>query len=419
MPKKYLAWIFVFGIFLPLVVVFMINVVVDPYSVWGSGSILGVNARKPLFTDFERISKAYEIRRLKPHGIVLGSSRAERGIDPDHPAWPTDGNYNLCLRGISLEEIQGFLNHSIGVSDIEVVVYGLDFFTFNACQKTHEQYDPDILASEIFDSGWILEALRLSASTKTLLDSWRSFRMQNSPEALLGPLKNGRLNDNDMRNNIVEWGGQRAAFERNEQLSMSLLYNANGQRYDFVNEDTSTFDQFRKILATCHENDIRLFLFISPTHARQLELIAYTDLWGKFEEWKRQLVIANEAVAEQFGKEPFALHDFSGYNAWTSEPLPVEEGTEARMKYYWESSHYTRELGDIVLETLFSNTERADGFGNKLTSENVEDVLQSIREERSWYAQHFRSEIESFETAIERRLLPTKLFGIRPRVRNR
>lgn len=184
-------------------------------------------------------------------------------------------------------------------------------------------------------------------------------------------------------------------------MYLYMIYRIEGAGYVFANETTNTFYEFRNILATCHKNDIRLILFVSPTHARQLELIAYAGLWDIFEEWKRQLVIANEAVAKRFGKEPFALHDFSGYNAWTSESLPTEEGAEARMKYYWESSHYTHVLGDIVLEALFSNTERGDGFGNKLTPESVEDVLRSIRKERRWYAQHFRSEIESFETAIK------------------
>ena len=132
-------------------------------------------------------------------------------------------------------------------------------------------------------------------------------------------------------------------------------------------------------------------------------MIAYAGLWDTFEEWKRQLVAANEAVAIRYSKVPFALYDFSGYNAWSSEPLPVEEGTEAQMKYYWESSHYTRELGNVVLDRVFSGTERGDGFGRKLSSESVEGVLQSIREERNWYAQTFPSEVEAFEAAMRKR----------------
>ena len=167
-PSKYIVWILALGIFAPLPMVFMANVVIDPYGIWGSSGIEGLNTRKPLYVQFERIYKAYAVRRLKPQGIVLGSSRAARGIDPDHPAWPTDNNYNLALKAMALEEAESYLNHSIQVANLKVVVFGLDFFTFNAHWKTHEQFDREILANETSDWGWMVEALRRRTSTRTL-----------------------------------------------------------------------------------------------------------------------------------------------------------------------------------------------------------------------------------------------------------
>jgi len=82
----------------------------------------------------------------------------------------------------------------------------------------------------------------------------------------------------------------------------------------------------------------------------------------------------------------YSLWDFSGYNEITTEPFPSLNDKTTQMQWYWESSHYKKETGDLVLDTLL-NYKQADRkapakFGVKLTSKNIEQHLFNQRVNR-------------------------------------
>ena len=54
-----------------------INVLVDPFQVFGGPQISGINVRKPVASTRARLSKNLSICRLQPDLVILGSSRAE------------------------------------------------------------------------------------------------------------------------------------------------------------------------------------------------------------------------------------------------------------------------------------------------------------------------------------------------------
>jgi ribosomal protein L13 len=60
-----------------------------------------------------------------------------------------------------------------------------------------------------------------------------------------------------------------------------------------------------------------------------------------------------------------------------------------QMKWYWESSHYKKELGDYVLDRVFQykHPDRIipDDFGKLLESKNIEQQLAKIRAEQQNY----------------------------------
>lgn len=112
-------------------------------------------------------------------------------------------------------------------------------------------------------------------------------------------------------------------------------------------------------------------IFISPSHAAQMEAIRIVGLWQEFEQWKREL------------SKMAPVWDFSGYNSITSEP--VSNG----MKNYLDSSHYRKNVGDLVINCLFSYQEEkvpAD-FGTLITPANVEAHLTKIRADREVWAE--------------------------------
>ena len=58
-----------------LSIVAVFNAMVDPYNIYHLITIPGLNANKPSIYHRVRLLKAYEVRRIKPQSIILGTSR--------------------------------------------------------------------------------------------------------------------------------------------------------------------------------------------------------------------------------------------------------------------------------------------------------------------------------------------------------
>ena len=128
-------------------------------------------------------------------------------------------------------------------------------------------------------------------------------------------------------------------------------------------------------LATEHR--IQLTLYIHPYHADYLDMLGDLRLWESFEDWKRHLV---RQVAElQHGSADIRIFDFSGYNEFTTEPVPYPGDTKSEMRWYWEPGHYKSALGEHILERIVHGRTH---FGRVLTEANIESALAEIREER-------------------------------------
>ena len=156
--------------------------------------------------------------------------------------------------------------------------------------------------------------------------------------------------------------------------------------------------KYRQFITFAHENAIDLRIAIGPSHARMFETLAVKGLWSTFENWKRQLVALNEEVASDTGKPPFPLWDFSGYNHYTTEQVPALDDRETKMNWYWETSHYKKEVGDLVLDLVLDHQEPGRAvhpdFGVLLTFENIEQHLQQIRIDRQKWQVFFPEDLK-------------------------
>ena len=140
---------------------------------------------------------------------------------------------------------------------------------------------------------------------------------------------------------------------------------------------TKLLDELKKIINLCQQNQIKLILFISPSHATQWEIIRISDQWSTFEEWKREVVKITP------------VFDFSGYNSITSEP--IYNG----MENYRDNSHYTKKVGDLVLNRIldYKEEEVPDDLGILINPENIESHLEKIRQDREFWAKNNPDEV--------------------------
>jgi len=401
----------------------LFNFLVDPYGIYNWCSISGVNYAKPMIEKNEKLAKAMLVSKVKPEAIILGSSRAEFGIDPNYSDWEISPVFNLALAGADTYLMKRYLQHAQAVHSLKKVVIGLDFFTFNVRRPRAKDFQEENLAVDAsgkFNSSFRKEIFLKSLFTLSTTTS--SFKTISGAFSYSGQLIDsmtglrkfsykGQVIDLKDRTKTLaalkrKAGGKynpektgihpRKGFIRNENLYIKYVYFSGSER-EYLLSDSKThsasLDDLQNIVQFCRQNHIALYLFISPPHARQMEVIRSIGLWPLFEQWKRELVkIAEEGSVEQEGWIP--LWDFSGYNSVTSEDVP-EAGV---MTGYLDSSHYQPGIGDMILDKVLHNKKDSTvNFGHKLTSTTIEATLALIREEQKHYHEVHPQDVKEVE----------------------
>lgn len=382
---------------LGLAVVAGFNGFMDPYWIYHSPEARGVNAIKTEFAPRVRMAKAHVVQKLQPRAIILGTSRAEVGLSPDHPGWDPQAvpRYNLGLSGANIYEARRYFQHAHAVAPLKQVVLAVDFFMFNLDYRNQADFEEERLAAApdgtpTPHAGG--EIARTLLSLDALQSSLRMLRSQKRVDADL--YKADGCRDWDRRDPfVVKRGGHRQVFIRSEQeYAKKLWFPSPTFEYRFTDPETgvSAFDSFREIVRASHRAHVDLRLAILPAHAHLNEALRESGLWERFEEWKRTLVRINEEEAALAHEPEFPLWDFNDFDPLTQEPVPEAGDASTRMRWFWEAPHFKRELGDLVLNRIFEdrlgNFLAAPSLGAELIhSRNIEPHLAKIREREQRY----------------------------------
>lgn len=408
-----------------LCAVIAFNIVVDPYGMYRLVTIEGFNQHKPAVYNRVRLMKAYDVRRIKPRSIILGTSRTHLGLRPSHPAWRPDDQpvYNLAFDGAMTKEMFHYLRHAHAVQPLKQVVLGLDTYHATTAPASHRSgFDEQLLLDDDTPPNWIevlLADLKLLISFDTLLESIHTVgAQQHANDAWFAP-DGQRLGEIFFHQpwEAYQTEGPRAYFDKIDTLDVryKLEWRIPTEPTSKPNrkpvpesqaETLSSLDYIQRIIAFCRDNNISLRIFFTPSHAHQMELSAATGGWSSVERGKRALVrLLSEDAAAHPGQEPFVLHDFSAYSSVTTEPLPPR-GSRKAMNHYWDSSHFKANVGDLVLNRLFGVGAAPTDFGIRLTPDNIDQALADIRAQQNKYrATHsesvalIRGYVEAFKRA--------------------
>ena len=149
--------------------------VIDPYRLYGMAEMPGVNQIKPLPTRYQNQIKMHGALKHQADTFILGNSRAELGLNPEHDALGSSA-FNLALAGTSLgtgrEQLEQL--QAAGVKPKRLVV-GVEFLDFLLDpSKPLVQREPE--AKGRFDEfAWKADAL---FSMDSLSDSLKTLRLQ-------------------------------------------------------------------------------------------------------------------------------------------------------------------------------------------------------------------------------------------------
>ena len=326
------------------------NIVIDPFGAFRLVPMAGVNTAKPAIATRVKLAKAFDIRRIRPEALVLGTSRSHIGLRMTHPGWggqPTR-RYNAAFDGATTKEMYAYLRHAHAVGRLREVVLGLDTWQLGSGPATvRADFDASLLRTGLGSLDWLSVALadaRLFANLDTLGASLTTLRGQDARRGWLGA-DGQRLGDVFFREVepafVAGPGDYLRSVDRQEvgykTAPASVRRGLAAAHPQSPAADTS-FEYIARIVEFCRAESIALRLFLTPAHAHQLEIAALVGEWPKIEGGKRALteLIAADAQAHP-DERAFRLYDFSGYSSVTTEPVP-EPGSRAEMQYYWDSS---------------------------------------------------------------------------------
>jgi hypothetical protein len=156
------------------------------------------------------------------------------------------------------------------------------------------------------------------------------------------------------------------------------------------------------LLEGARANSLEVNLAINPVHALDLELLVAGNNWAAFEQWKRDVV----ALVADVNATNVLVWDFSGYSMPTTEAVPPVGDSTGRMKYYFESSHYTPAMGALMLDRMF--LQSTNDFGARISVANVEEHLRRVREQRGAYARMHPEEIQWVQRIVKQALAARK-----------
>ncbi|MCF6337465.1 MAG: hypothetical protein L3J84_05875 [Gammaproteobacteria bacterium] len=362
-----------------------LNYLVDPYGLFGTSRIAGFNEKKPTANTRVRVVKPYQVTRVQPHALIIGNSRPEMGLDPDHECWPVEKRpvYSLTTPGASVYMQMRQTQHALASTPANLIIVGVDFLDFLVTPENHAdpyQWPPAVrefehrlsvtTTGQDNDTYWrqsIRDYVTTVFSLDTLEDSLQTIASQGNINAS-NQTERGFNPARDYLD-IIHSEGQAVLFRQKNDQVISTLLGKNWSIYHAGTRWSRDFEALKQLMETSKKHDAELILFINPYHAQYLESIRQTGKWSLFEQWKRELV----KLADNYTNN--AIWDFSGYNAYTTEAESVDKTTNV-MDWFWEPAHYRKELGDLMLNRMLGNycpkeTVKPE-FGSLISVANIE-----------------------------------------------
>ncbi len=376
MYKKWIKLFLIFS-FLCASLMILLNFMIDPYGIFGSTYF---DFPKLKQDSKARLVKSINVSIIKPKSIVLGSSRADLGYNPDHEYF-LKPSYNVSISGVSLFESKEFLLHVINQNNLKQVLLVADYFMFN---NIFEQRDANFKSYFDNSKSNYLRLINFKMFSDSLYTIFRNKKC-----------KRGLYKQNGQKMGswclIVKKGGHAKAMWDNEYEYYTDMSSQN----QYMDTKRDSFEDFKQILNICHEKNIKLDIIFGPSHIRMWESLDYYLGFDTWLQWKKSVVIFNEKIAKLHGKKPFKIFDFSTYNEFTNEDVPKDK--MAKMKWHWESSHYKDVLGTKVLNVL-QGKEKYENFGVELSVDNIDEHLQNQIKNRKKFidSKKYKEEFELF-----------------------
>jgi len=368
--------IFIYSTIFLFFITISTQIIVDPYGIFKITHIDGINDKTYLNKSKGRIENSLHLKIYDYETIIMGTSRAQVGIDISNINFENTNVYNASLSGTYFQELSKVLSSILDQQkELQHLIYGIDFYTFVYTNGEYERFDESLFNSK----NYVLPTL-----IKKLL-SWGS---------VTDMIKSIYLNRTHSKQRYWTSGQiHTEMIKRNHKKLFNKTVDSYIQTYSFYKESPYILKMFEKTMKAYAKKGVDISLFISPIHAHQLVLIESSGLLDDYYTWMKNITSIIHKINNEYHSN-IKLFNFSGFNSITTEIIPSNAQTQ--MKYYNESSHYKMITGDLILDKIYNNSGVID-FGIVLTPENVDKHLLLIEKDRKKYYNDFPNEIDEIK----------------------
>jgi hypothetical protein len=344
------------GVVLLVALVGAFNALVDPYYVIGTPRLAGLNAAKPEASTHTQLAKDYLIGRLRPAGLLLGTSKVDLGIDPESRFWPDDARpaFNYGVPGSDIHGTLANLRRAIALGPVRRALVVLEFGDFMGPPSQGKAAAPAVMTPlqrlhDIVLATLSLDAFRASIATVIA---------QQRPDPVDLSLE-GATNDQGFRRLVRAEGYETFFLQKNAENATRFARLAALLRAR-PGAGIANLDEVVEIIALCSRHGIALDFALPPAHADLLVQIHRAGLWSRYQSAKAALT---QLIAAE-GGDAVRLWDFSGFDAVSTEPVPTPAERGVDMVWFWEPSHFQRAVGERMLAAIYGGVA---GYGVRLT----------------------------------------------------
>lgn len=300
--------------------ILFLNLIIDPFNITGT-NLLNIKYKYARDDRTEKIERIKQIESIQ--NLILGSSRAQH-LDPKLMSKHFGGyTYNFGVGGGTTAEALGLLLYLESIDKLpKNVLLVLDFSSFGG-----DSYHPSFLkipelnflnqnveSSNQFAKFLSIDSLRASFKTLKAHIKGTSPKSYFNQEGLMISLQTHEVND--INKKIKELAHK-----------YYILAYGNGN----IKISQTKLNYLKDIIRVCHKHNTSLHVTLSPVYQDQLALIEKNPkLANQLREFKSDL--------SSITKFCDAMRD----NKYTRD-----------IKLFEDSVHYTKEYGDLYLQTIF------------------------------------------------------------------
>lgn len=389
------------------------NYLIDPYGLFGSPRIAGINVYKPASPERVRVTKPYMAVAAAPRIVIGGNSRPELGIDPQSPCWAADQRpvFNTGIPGASFHMQTQYVKHAVAAGTARRVYVGVDFFDFLInTTRPRQQLDwaalaasyagrLDIAGENVAASRRLVQRAqdRLNGllSLEAVGDSIYTVTGQNAPFS--SDRRADGFNPARDYHFIIRNEGQHVLFaQKNRELARTLS-RPNLGLFNYGADSSQEFEALKGFLHWAVANEVEVTLFINPYHVHYLSLIELSGNWPLFDQWKRTL-------ARIAGEHDAVLWDFNTVDAYSTEMPPTAGDRRTAMQWYWEPAHYKAELGELMIAQMTGAqcVGSAPALGVVLDGSNIDRHLQQLGADLTTYWQPYPQQHAALRALLPR-----------------